>query len=125
MARILLIEDDEMLRLCLRDLLVIDGHEVMEAGDGQEGLDKFRAEPTDVVVTDLVMPKRDGLGLIVEMLQDCPQTKIIAFSGGGKIGKEHLLDVAKSYGAACTLMKPFAPQELLDALANCLNSDSH
>lgn len=120
MARILLIEDDEMLRTCLRDLLEFAGHEVVEAADGQEGLDRFQTGPVDLVVTDLVMPKREGLSLILEVRQDYPKTKIIAISGGGRIGKHQLLEVAKSYGADRTLLKPFKPKELFDAVDECL-----
>jgi two-component system chemotaxis response regulator CheY len=116
MARILLIDDDAAFRTTLRELLVEQGYEVVEARDGREGLQHYRAAPIDLVITDLLMPEHEGVETINALLQVNPAVKIIAMTGGGQTGRMDFLAVAAVLGAQRTLRKPFRQQALLEAV---------
>lgn len=112
MALVLIIDDEEMVRAILREVLEYAGHRVAEACNGCQGLQRFRAGPTDLVITDLQMPEKSGLELIEELRQDFPMLKIIAISGSGV----ELLNRAKQLGAHCGFEKPVHLQEVLTAV---------
>jgi two-component system, chemotaxis family, chemotaxis protein CheY len=112
MPRILLVDDDEALRKMLRLRLVKLGHEVLEAANGKEALRLCEAVPPDLVVTDLIMPEKEGLETIAQLRRLRPDVKIIAMSGGGRINARDFLKIAKLMGASATLEKPFSHQEL-------------
>lgn len=107
MAGILLVEDDDDMRLMLKDALEKRKHLITEASNGREALIKFKSSLTDLVITDLLMPEQDGIGLIMELRKLKPEIKIIAISGGGKIGPSNYLNVAKALGADAVFPKPF------------------
>src|SRR5471030_3027511 len=85
MARILLIDDDDSVRTMLRQTLTHFGHTVIEARNGKEGLALFPHAAADLVITDIVMPEQEGLGVLLEWRSKEPPVKIIAMSGGGRI----------------------------------------
>jgi len=116
MASILLVEDDEHLRPMLKLVLERAGHQVQEAGNGNEALEIYNRHPADLVVTDLVMPDKEGLETIRELRRIDPDVKIIAMSGGGRTGIKNYLEMAKSFGADHILAKPFSNQEILDSI---------
>lgn len=116
MVKILLIDDDELLREGLSRALGSAGYEVEEAGNGLDGLRAFRARGADVVITDLVMPEREGIETIVELHRDFPTVPIIAISGGLRSGSLDVLHVAGLLGATATIAKPFEIGELLAAV---------
>jgi YesN/AraC family two-component response regulator len=91
------------------------GYEVGEARNGTEGIVLFRESPFDLVITDLLMPEKDGLEVMMELRKDFPQLKVITLSGGGEYGYSSLR-AAKSLGAARTLKKPIKQEELLTAI---------
>jgi two-component system, chemotaxis family, chemotaxis protein CheY len=124
MARVLVVDDEEPVRNGIRRSLERAGHAVFEAEDGVAALLCFAAGDFDVVVTDLVMPEKEGVETIGEMLRLRPQAKIIAMSGGGRLGPVDYLAVAKRLGAVSTLAKPFSQQELLDAIEATLPATS-
>jgi DNA-binding response OmpR family regulator len=103
MKRILVIDDDKLVRETIVDTLIDDGHTVESAENGIEGLRTLRSAPFDLVVTDLYMPEKEGIEIIVEIRRDFPSVKILAVSGG-ETGQ---LTVAKLLGADKTLRKPF------------------
>jgi DNA-binding response OmpR family regulator len=84
-ARILVIDDDASIRRMLRGVLEMHGYEVVEAENGNEGLQYFWTAFPDVVITDMQMPIMDGLQVIVELRHSCPTAKIIAISGGQRV----------------------------------------
>jgi len=116
MERVLLIDDEAELRSSLRANLMALGHEVTEAQNGREGLERFEAAPVDVVITDVLMPIMDGLELIPLLKRVRPNVKVIAMCGGGSIPAGSYLRVARSLGADYVLAKPFSPAELEIAL---------
>jgi len=121
MTRVLLIEDNAAMRELLRTILEKENYEVLEAADGDVGTQLFRNQRPDVVLTDIMMPKKNGLETIRDLRQEWPQVKIIAMSGGGyKVTQQRVLRTAEDLGALQTLAKPFSCQALLRAVAAVL-----
>lgn len=119
MARILLIDDDDALRGVIAQSLEHAGHTVVQAADGRQGVDLFHATSIDLVLTDLVMPGKEGVETIIELHQKKPSLPIIAMSGGMPRSNMYL-EIAAKLGARRTLAKPFMPQELLAAINDTL-----
>ena len=122
MPTILLIEDDDSVRALLRTTLTSAGYTVQEAVNGRHGIRVFRKAPTDLVITDLYMPDRDGLDVIEALRRSHRRVKILAISGAS--GTMGYLPVAQSLGAVAVLQKPFAPSALLHLVADLLKPDS-
>lgn len=114
--RILVIDDDDQMRVLLRQVMEWAGYEVEEAENGREGMQKQRRQPTDLVITDLIMPEQEGLETIGLLRKEFPRTKIIAISGGGRIGPEAYLPAAQELGADRVFSKPFDVRELAGAV---------
>jgi DNA-binding response OmpR family regulator len=121
-ARILIIDDEDQARRMLHQVLERAGYEVVEACNGSEGLRCFRAHPTDLIITDILMPEKEGLETIMDLRREFPQAKIIAMSGGGRTGNLSFLEVARRLGAQRTLQKPFELQEMLAAVRELLQN---
>jgi CheY-like chemotaxis protein len=111
--RILVIDDEEPVRLIVQEMLILEGYEVVVAANGKVGLQLFRNDPTDLIITDIFMPEMEGLETIRELHREYPGVKIIAMSGGGESGMLSFLSYAKRFGALRTLRKPFSREELL------------
>ncbi len=123
MIRILLIDDDEIIRTSLAKLLQLAGFEVEAAADGKAALQSFRAHPADVIVTDLFMPEKEGMEVIMEARRESPEVKIIAMSGGGSHGGTDYLEIAGLLGAEHTLQKPFKPRELVALIRRLMGAE--
>ena len=113
MATILIVDDNAQILQSLGDALERAGHQVWLAVDGEIGLREFRRLRPQLVVTDLIMPNKEGLELIMALNQERPCPKIIAISGGGDLTPESYLPFAKKFGADAILPKPFPPSVLL------------
>lgn len=116
MARILVIDDDEQIRIMFRNMLERDGYEVICASNGKEGIRLYRENPADLIITDLIMPEKDGMEIIMELKRDFPEVKLIAVSGGGHIKPDEYLSIANLLGAQCSFTKPFERDEILKAV---------
>ena len=114
MATILIIDDEESVRALLRFALEAAGYEVTEAANGRQGLEEYRQRPTDLVITDMLMPELNGLDMLLDLTREFLHAKVIAISGAG--GEQNVLDVAKLLGARQTFQKPFSVPRLLDAV---------
>lgn len=112
---VLIIDDEDAVRQLLRALLEREGFVVEEAADGQEGIERHRNHPADIVITDIIMPNKDGVNTMFELLKMTPNLKIIAMSGGGWQVKEIDFDIAKRLGAH-TIEKPIHREVLLEAI---------
>jgi CheY-like chemotaxis protein len=119
-ARILVVDDDDGVRGLLRMILTGVGHQVTEAGDGVEGIEAFRRQPSELVFCDLFMPNKEGLETIRELIRERADVPVIAMSGGGFAGTVNLLPAARAFGAARLLPKPFDRNAVLAALADTL-----
>ena len=120
MARILLIDDEDQIRATLREIMQKEGYEVEEATDGLEGMRLYREKPADLVVTDMIMPKKEGMEKIMELRTEFPEAKIIAISGGGWVRPEPYLQVAEGIGAIRVFAKPFDIEAFLAAIRELL-----
>ncbi len=119
MARILIIEDDDLLRDVLAHALRLTGHVVSEATNGLDGVRRFREEPADLVLTDLVMPVQEGVETIMELRRVRKDLPIIAMSGGLPNSTLYL-KIAAGIGAQRLLAKPFTPQQLIKVVNETL-----
>lgn len=115
-GRILVIDDDPSIRQTLHIALTKAGYEVFEARDGEEATRLWRARGADLVITDLHMPDKNGLEVIIELRAHSPSTPIIAMSDGGRTKQIWLLGDAKLLGAVRTIAKPFTLGEMLTAV---------
>ena len=120
MHTILLVDDDKEFRASIHRRLQLAGHNVLEACDGDEAIALLSRTSVDVVVTDVLMPRRDGLQTIQEIRTRWPALKIIAISGGGFLNAELYLDLSVKLGATLALEKPFSCDELLTAMKGVL-----
>ena len=120
MARILIIDDEEDIRLTVRLALESMGHDVTEAVNGNDGLQHFSAEQNDLVITDILMPDKEGIETIIELKKIQPDLKVIVMSGGGRINATHVLETAKRLGANVALKKPFSIADLCRVVDSCL-----
>ena len=116
MGKILIIDDEPYILLMLKKMLEKIGHEVELASNGREGMEMFRNDVVDMVITDIIMPDKEGLEIILEMKQSNPDLKIIAISGGGRISPESYLECAKHFGASRVFQKPFSQKEFVSAV---------
>jgi len=120
MARILIADDDQQVRVMLRMTLERAGYEVVEAEDGNQAVTQFKAEKPDLVVTDIVMPEKEGIETIMELKALDPNVRIVAISGGGRINPEDYLSWARKFGVKETFIKPVDRQLLLEAVERLL-----
>lgn len=120
MPRILLVDDDDAFRGILRVMLESLGHEVIEVSDAKHAIQELPVKRVDVLLTDLLMPEKDGFEMIRFVRKHAPTVGIIAMSGGGKIGPARYLDMAEQLGAICTLSKPFSRTDLEGAIATVM-----
>ncbi len=114
--KILVIDDDHLVRYALSRILLSNGYEVVTASDGRRGMAVLRAEHPDVVITDIIMPEQEGIDTIIQIRRERPAIKIIAISGGGRILNVDFLEMAHSLSASEVIAKPFEANELLGRL---------
>src|SRR3990172_1371608 len=116
MSRILIIDDEKDIRSVLRELFESEGYEVVEAQNGKDGLNLFHTTPIDLVITDIVMPEKEGISTIIDLKKENPKIKIIAISGGGLIIPIQYLEYAEKFGADRIFRKPLEFEPLLQAI---------
>jgi two-component system, chemotaxis family, chemotaxis protein CheY len=124
MSKILIIDDDPLVRSVIARVLRLEGHDLLVAVDGRRGVELFQSEHPELVITDIIMPEKEGLETIREIRAISPEAKIIAMSGGGRIGNADILAIAAEFGAREILGKPFEPSELTDSVQRCLGAAS-
>ena len=123
MARVLVVDDVPVVRLVIAKILRRAGHDVREAGNGDEALASFKAGKPDAIVTDLWMPGSDGLSLIHALKQDFPGIAVVAMTGGSPRDSQELsLRKAQEAGVALILLKPIDKDELVAAVGQALAS---
>jgi DNA-binding response OmpR family regulator len=121
MATVLVIDDELFMLDFVRKILEAAQHKVLVAATADSGLEAYRMHKPDLVITDLIMPDKDGLETIQELRKENPATRIIAISGGGRSGYTNALEAAKAFGARETVRKPFSPNVLLAAVKRVLD----
>ncbi len=114
MAKIIYIEDDDNVRYAISKLLTKNGHSVIEATNGFEGIELIKKSEVDIVLTDIVMPVMEGMELIAHLVKEYPGLPIIAISGGPRFGTTDYLTFATRMGATEILPKPINEEKLLE-----------
>ena len=115
-ATVLVIDDEPQIRDLLSSILEMEGYTVLVAADGRQGVELYRRQPADVVMTDMIMPEQEGIETIRELLRLNPEVKVVAMSGGGRLEPDTYLELAKRMGAAHTLTKPFSIQDVVETV---------
>ena len=119
-TKILVIEDDLQHQRMLKQMLEESGYEVITAADGDEGIAACQALDFNIVLTDIIMPNKEGIETIVELRKSYPDLKIIAMSGGGRSTPLPYLEMAKKLGAQKALQKPIRLSQLLETVNELL-----
>jgi DNA-binding NtrC family response regulator len=120
MPAVLLLEDNEAYRALMADVLTLAGFEVCAAPDGRHVAEILRARRIDLVITDLVMPERDGIETITDLHYSHPRLPVIAISGDMPLNRDLYLRLAEKLGAARVLAKPFKMDQLIAAAREAL-----
>ena len=123
MARVLIIDDEPNVRSMLRRMLHQAGHQVSEASNGAEGIKLYEQDQPDLIITDILMPEKEGIETIIALHRANPDLPIIAISGGGRLRGTDLLCSAQLLGARHTLSKPFRGDQLLSAVSESLSAN--
>lgn len=121
MQSILVIDDDKLMCLALARILASAGYSVAQAFNGDEGLQMYRSQKFDLVITDLIMPDKEGIQIIRELRKEDSQIRIIAMSAGGRGGATDYLKWARLMGAKQCLSKPIKREDLLNAVTSVLD----
>ena len=121
-ARILVIDDDPVVRDMLVEMLRREGYDVDAAEDGRAGMRKFHEHPAALVITDLLMPEQEGLETLMKLRHTGLPVRVMAISGGGRVGAEAYLSSARTLGADAILAKPFGREELLQKVSALLGA---
>jgi DNA-binding response OmpR family regulator len=114
--KILVVDDDPTIRDVTRALLENNGYDVRTAADGEAAISQLKVEPCEVVLLDILMPRKEGLETILELKKSFPQVKIFAMSASGSSKGHDFLTIAARFGATGILQKPFSPKELFALL---------
>jgi CheY-like chemotaxis protein len=117
-----IVDDEALIRELFRRILENEGYEVTDSPDGNAALAMCRERPPELIITDLIMPDKEGIETIIELKRDFPAVKIIAISGGGRVTATEYLELAETFGANMTLSKPISRDELLTAVQRVLDS---
>lgn len=118
-TKVLVIDDDELVRMALRVILQKENCIVVEANNGNQGVSMFKQENPDIVITDILMPDKEGLTTISEIRACNARVKIVAMSGGGNTKNLSFLQMAQKVGADQTINKPFKADDI-SLLLSCL-----
>jgi DNA-binding response OmpR family regulator len=121
MAKIYVFDDEPSILLMIKKMLEKAGYEVDIALNGREGMELFKKNMPDLLITDIIMPEKEGLETIFELRRKYPELKIIAISGGGRISPDGYLPGAKLLGADMVFQKPLDQKEFLQAVTLLLN----
>jgi DNA-binding NtrC family response regulator len=122
MARVMVIDDQEPIRKVVRRALEQEGHEVLEASDGDLGMQLLEREPVEVVITDIFMPGQDGILTLREIRKRFASVKVIVISGGDSSGLLDLRRDAELLGAVKTLLKPFTARDIVELVRGVLEA---
>ncbi len=121
MSLVMVVDDDESILRLIGEIMRKEGYQVLQAEDGEKAFALFQQKPCDLVITDLLMPNKEGLELIQELRGIKPNVKIIAYSGGGQLEPDDYLDFAKGMGADRVFSKPISIIDLKQAASQLLD----
>jgi CheY-like chemotaxis protein len=120
MAKIIVIDDEPYILLLLKKMLEKEGYQVDMATNGVEGIELYHKHGADLIITDIVMPEKEGLETIINLKAENPSLKVIAISGGGRVDSREYLHSAQLLGAEKIFQKPFKKDEIVQAVRELL-----
>ena len=120
--KILVVDDDDVIRLIIKNVITKLGSQTLEARNGNEAVSLYKKEKPDLVITDILMPDKEGLETIHDIRGINPKAPIIAMSGGGNTQNLTFLQLAQKIGANHVMAKPVKPDELINAIKTILNA---
>lgn len=120
MSSILVVDDDVQVLDVMSEMLRLEGYSVTIAENGRHAVERMRSDSFDLVITDLIMPEKEGLETIADIRRFCADLPIIAISGSGRVGPADYLETARFIGANTTLAKPFGREELIKTVSELL-----
>jgi YesN/AraC family two-component response regulator len=120
MAKILVIDDEQFTRQSVSIILSNEGHQIDVAENGLEGIDLQKEYNYDLVITDVLMPEKEGLETLQELKASYPNLKVIVMSGGERLGNRDYLPTATLFGADDIIQKPFTDAQIIDSVTKCL-----
>ncbi len=120
MAKIIVIDDEPYILLMLKKMLEKEGHQVEMATNGVEGINLYHEKGAELIITDIVMPEKEGLETIINLKTENPSLKVIAISGGGRVDSREYLHSAQLLGAERIFQKPFKKDEIVQAVKDLL-----
>lgn len=121
MQKILIVDDDDLIRDLLYEILTPQGFEIILAENGNRAMEILSRERVDLIITDIIMPEKEGIETILDIKKKLPNAKIIAMSGGGQLGANSYLNIAKRLGVSATITKPFDPNKLVKTIRTILD----
>lgn len=123
MPNILIVDDEDDIREAFSSFLTKHGYTVKDASDGNQALKILADERFDLMVTDIIMPNKEGVETILSVREQFPDMKIIAMSGGGRnIAAEDALSFVENLGVSYTFQKPFNRNDMLNAINDLLKN---
>ena len=125
MARILVVDDDELMRDLMRLVLEAEQHVVEVVDSGEKGLERLRQAPFELLITDMALTEMDGLEVIQEVRKTYPEMKVVAITGWGDMAEHTLFPLVRAMGVEYTFTKPFMIKEFLRGIAELLGTTSH
>ena len=127
MAKILVIDDNQSMCDMLKLALENEGHRVVTTDNGEEAVAHYCEDPADLIITDIFMPIKDGIEIILELQGRFSDLRIIVISGGGStgVGTEDVFVAAREFGAEYVFNKPFKVEKLLEAVKKLLKKSNH
>ena len=120
-GRVLLVDDDELVRLTAKTILEREHYDVAVASDGQQALDEMSKSSANIVILDIIMPEKEGIETLLHLKREYPGVKVIAISSGGRKGVDDFLMIAHRFGADAALKKPIRPKVLLGHVERLLS----
>ncbi len=120
MKKILVVDDDDLIRDLIYEILEPNGYQILLADNGNKALEILDREEVDLIITDIIMPDKEGIETIIDIKKKLPQAKIIAMSGGGQLDANSYLSIAKKLGVKATITKPFDPAKLIRTIEEVL-----
>ncbi len=122
MKKILVVDDDDLIRDLIYEILEPQGYQILLAENGNRALEILDKEEIDLIITDIIMPDKEGIETILDIKKRLPHAKIIAMSGGGQLEANSYLSMAKRLGVNATISKPFNPVKLLNVIQEILEA---
>ncbi len=120
MKKILVVDDDDLIRDLIYEILEPNGYQILLADNGNKALEILDQEEVDLIITDIIMPDKEGIETIIDIKKKLPRAKIIAMSGGGQLDANSYLSIAKKLGVKATITKPFDPAKLIRTIEEVL-----